>query len=49
MGIEPYMYFSMQAKVFVNQAITVFIITLFIALYPALSIARFKVAEALRG
>jgi ABC-type lipoprotein release transport system permease subunit len=49
MGIEPYMYFSMQAKVFVNQAITVFIITLFIALYPAFSIARFKVAEALRG
>jgi len=34
MGIEPFMYFSRDLFVYYNQAITVFIITLVIALYP---------------
>ncbi|MEA3494672.1 MAG: FtsX-like permease family protein, partial [Bacteroidota bacterium] len=33
-GFEPVMKFSMDAIVFYNQAITIFIITLFIAIYP---------------
>lgn len=49
MGIEPYMYFSMQPKVFYTQAIIVFIITLIIALFPIYKSFTLKLTKALRA
>ncbi len=48
-GIEAALYFSHISKVFVNQAITVFVLTLFIALYPLLTVRGLQVIKALRG
>ena len=48
-GIEPYMYFSMIPRVFVNQVITIFVITLFIALYPVLQIFNMNALKAFRS
>ena len=49
MGIEPYMYFSMQPEVFYIQALTVFIITLVIALFPIYKSFTLKLTKALRA
>ena len=49
MGIEPYMYFSMQPEVFYIQAITVFMITLVIALFPIYKSFTLKLTTALRA
>jgi ABC-type lipoprotein release transport system permease subunit len=49
MGFEPIMSFSMMPSVFYNQAITIFIFTLLIGLYPVLNIYRLKVSKALHG
>jgi len=48
-GIEPVLYFSMIPKIFINQAITIFILTLLIALYPLLSIRKMIVISAMHG
>ena len=48
-GIEAALYFSHISKIFVNQAITVFVLTLFIALYPLLTVRGLQVIKALRG
>lgn len=48
-GIEPAMYFSMMPKVFVNQAITVFVITLLISVYPIFKTAKLNLVNAIRG
>jgi putative ABC transport system permease protein len=47
-GFEPVIYFGAQARVFVNQVITVFAISLLISLYPVFKIRNLKVANALR-
>ncbi len=47
-GLEPVIYFGAQARVFVNQVITVFAISLLISLYPVFKIKNLKVADALR-
>jgi len=47
-GFEPLIYFGAQARVFVNQVITVFAISLLISLYPVFKIKNLKVADALR-
>ncbi len=49
MGIEPFMYFSMQPAVFYTQALIVFIITLFIALFPIYKSFTLKLTKALRA
>ena len=49
MGIEPLMYFSMHPSVFYVQAITVFIITMVIALFPIYKSFTLKLTEALRA
>ena len=49
MGIEPYMYFSMQPDVFYVQGIIVFIITLIIALFPIYKSLTLKLTKALRA
>jgi putative ABC transport system permease protein len=48
-GFEPVIYFGAQARVFVNQVVTVFIISLLISLYPVFKIKNLKVANALRA
>jgi ABC-type lipoprotein release transport system permease subunit len=49
MGIEPLMYFSMHPRVFYVQAITVFVITMVIALFPIYKSFTLKLTEALRA
>jgi ABC-type lipoprotein release transport system permease subunit len=49
MGIEPYMYFSWIPKVFYSQAITMFLITAVIAIYPMVVSQTMKVHMALRA
>jgi ABC-type lipoprotein release transport system permease subunit len=47
-GFEPYLFFGTAPSVFVNQVITVFIITLIISLYPVFKVKNLKVTKALR-
>ncbi|RLD68757.1 MAG: ABC transporter permease [Bacteroidetes bacterium] len=49
MGIEPVFAFSMAPEVFLKQAIIIFVMVLFVAIYPIASIKRLKVIQALRG
>ncbi len=49
MGFEPIMSFSMTPSVYYNQAITIFIFTLVIGLYPVLNINRLKISKALHS
>jgi ABC-type lipoprotein release transport system permease subunit len=49
MGIEPLMYFSWLPRVFYEQIITVFTMTLIISVYPVYTATRLKVYKALRG
>ncbi len=49
MGIEPYMYFTLQPSVFYRQAIIVFAITSVVALYPLFMSAKLKVNQALKA
>jgi ABC-type lipoprotein release transport system permease subunit len=48
MGIEPYMYFSWEPAVFYTQAITIFIITFAIAIFPVYKALQLNVNTALR-
>jgi ABC-type lipoprotein release transport system permease subunit len=48
-GFEPYMFFGTAPSVFINQVITIFIITLIIALYPVFKIKNLKLTKSLRG
>ena len=48
-GMEPYMYFSMEASLFYNQVIVVFLISAFIAVFPLRKIRRLKITTAKRG
>ena len=49
MGIEPYMYFSWIGKVFYNQVLTVFIITVLIGIFPLFGSIKLNVSQALRA
>jgi ABC-type lipoprotein release transport system permease subunit len=49
MGFEPVMAFSMMPSVFYNQAITIFIFTLIISLYPIFNIRGLIINKALRS
>lgn len=49
MGIEPALYFSWMPSVFYNQAITVFVLTALIAIYPVFRSQSFKLNLALRA
>jgi len=49
MGIEPFMYFSMQPDVFYTQAFVVFIITMAISVYPIIKSYTLKLTSALRA
>ena len=49
MGFDPVMNFSMTPPVYYNQAITIFIFTLIIGLYPIWNIIHLKIIKALHG
>ena len=49
MGFEPIMPFSMIPPIFYYQAITIFVFTLLIGIYPVLNISRMKISKALRS
>ena len=49
MGIEPVFAFSMMPEVFIKQAIIIFIMVLFVAIYPIVTVGKLNVIKALRG
>ncbi len=49
MGIEPFMYFSIQPDIYYVQAIIVFVITMIIAIYPVIKSHTLKLTSALRA
>jgi len=48
-GMEPYMYFSMKPSLFYSQMILVFIISIFISIFPIYNINRLKITKAMRA
>jgi len=48
-GMEAVLYFSIIPKVFMNQAITIFIVSLAITVYPWLIIRKLNIINALHG
>ena len=49
MGFDPIMAFSMKASVYYDQALTIFIFTLLISLYPVFNVNRLKINKALHS
>ena len=49
MGIEPFMYFSIQPDVFYVQAMVVFIIAMILSIYPIIKSYTLKLTSALRA
>lgn len=47
-GWDPYMFFSAEPAVFYRQAIIVFVLSVFVILYPLLKINRMQVTQWLR-
>ncbi len=48
-GMEPYLYFSLKASLFYNQMIVVFLVSLFISIFPMYNIYRLKITKAIRS
>ncbi|MDP2335858.1 MAG: FtsX-like permease family protein [Bacteroidota bacterium] len=48
-GFEPYMFFSTAPEVFWQQAISIFIISVLIGIYPIISTLKIKAIKALHG
>ena len=48
-GMEPYMFFSIKPSLFYSQMIIVFIISVFISIFPVYNISRLKITKAIRG
>ena len=46
-GFEPFMFFSIEPKVFINQAIAVLVISLFIGFYPLIASRRLNAIKAI--
>jgi putative ABC transport system permease protein len=48
-GIEPAFYFTMMPKIFIQQIIIVFCLTLLIGMYPVVKTFRMQVIKSIRG
>ncbi len=48
-GFEPYMFFATRLKVFTNQALTIFLLTLLIAIYPMMTAFRLNPIKSLKS
>jgi ABC-type lipoprotein release transport system permease subunit len=47
-GFEPYMFFSAGTFIFIQQLVSIFVLTLFIGIYPLVAASRLKVIKSLR-
>lgn len=48
-GWEPYLMFSMSPSVFWHQALTIFILSILVALYPVFIIQKMKISSAMKA
>ncbi len=48
-GMEPYMFFSLKSSLFYSQMILVFLISIFISIFPVYNINRLKITDAMRS
>ncbi len=48
-GWEPFMFFSLIPKVFYNQILVIFVITMAVAIYPVIMAYRIQAMKAIRG
>lgn len=48
-GMEPYMFFSLKSSLFYSQMIIVFLISVFISVFPIVNISRLKITKAMRS
>lgn len=48
-GMEPFLYFSLKASLFYSQMIVVFLVSLFISIFPMYNIYRLKITKAIRS
>ena len=48
-GMEPYMFFSMKSSLFYSQMLLIFVIGMFISIFPITNINRLKITNAMRG
>ncbi|WP_340114012.1 ABC transporter permease [Maribellus mangrovi] len=48
-GMEPYLFFSLKASLFYSQMILVFLISMFISIFPIWNIHRLKITKAMRA
>jgi hypothetical protein len=48
-GFDPYLFFGTAPNVFINQVLTVFIITVVVSLYPIFKVKNMIVSKALRA
>jgi ABC-type lipoprotein release transport system permease subunit len=48
-GFEPFMFFSVAPEVFWQQALSVFVLTMLIGIYPIIAARRIKEIKALHG
>lgn len=48
-GMEPFMFFSLKFSLFYSQVILVFIISIFISIFPIFNISRLKITKAMRS
>ncbi|MCW3805838.1 ABC transporter permease [Plebeiibacterium marinum] len=49
LGFEPYMFFSWEAGVFINQMVAVFLITIIVSVFPFVRIMKMSGVNALKG
>jgi len=48
-GMAPYLFFSLKASLFYSQMILVFLISIFISIFPMNTIKRLKITKAMRS
>lgn len=48
-GMEPYLFFSLKASLFYSQVILVFLLSVFISIFPIWNIHRLKITKAMRS
>lgn len=48
-GMEPFLYFSLKTSLFYSQMILVFLISVFISIFPIYNIQRLKITKAMRA
>ena len=47
-GFEPFLFFSVSPKIFINQAIAIFILSMVVSIYPLITALKFNVIKSIR-